>query len=108
MSSVRSSEQCNRKLCITDKAPALPSRVTCQVKASPRAFSDSISLPERGNEFRHNNSMRGKSPLTTGTPAEYDRIDLKIRSGSDVVYAVDITQRHYGSNQQPSGLCPIQ
>lgn len=69
MSSVTSSEQCKRKLCMTDRAPARPSSVTCHVNASPRAFSDSISLPDRGNELRHSSSIRGSRPLTTGTPS---------------------------------------
>lgn len=50
MSSVRSSGQFNRKLCITDRAPARPSSVTCQVNASPRAFSDFNSFSDCGNE----------------------------------------------------------
>lgn len=41
---------------------------TCQVKASPRAFSESNSLFERGNEFLHNNTIRGNKPRTTELP----------------------------------------
>lgn len=41
---------------------------TCQVNASPLAFSDSSSLDDRGNEFLHKRSIRGRSPRTTLTP----------------------------------------
>lgn len=50
------------------KAPALPSSVTCQVNASPRAFSLSISLLDLGNEFFHKSNIRGRRPRTTPTP----------------------------------------
>ncbi|CAN8009030.1 unnamed protein product, partial [Ixodes pacificus] len=49
-------------------APDRPSRVTCQVNASPRTFSDSSSLVERGKEFFHSSSIRGRRLLTTGGP----------------------------------------
>uniref|UniRef100_A0A1A9VLA4 Uncharacterized protein n=1 Tax=Glossina austeni TaxID=7395 RepID=A0A1A9VLA4_GLOAU len=68
MSSVTKSGQFRRKLCITESAPALPSNVTCQVKESPRAFSDSSSLLERGNECLHNSNIRGNKPFTTEEP----------------------------------------
>lgn len=68
MSSFNNSGQWSRKLCIADKAPARPSSVTCQVKASPRAFSLSSSLVERGKEFLQSKSIRGKRPLTTAVP----------------------------------------
>lgn len=42
--------------------------LTCQVNASPLAFSDSSSLDDRGKEFLHKRSIRGKSPRTTLTP----------------------------------------
>lgn len=41
---------------------------TCQVNASPLAFSDSNSLDDLGKEFLHNKSIRGRSPRTTLTP----------------------------------------
>ena len=44
------------------------SLLTCQVKASPRAFSDSSSLAERGKLLRQRSSMRGTRLLTTDTP----------------------------------------
>ncbi|CAN7950227.1 unnamed protein product, partial [Ixodes hexagonus] len=49
-------------------APERPSRVTCQVNASPRTFSDSSSLVERGKEFFHSSNIRGRRLLTTGGP----------------------------------------
>lgn len=42
--------------------------LACQVNASPLAFSDSSSLEDRGKEFLHKRSIRGKSPRTTLTP----------------------------------------
>lgn len=77
ISSVNSSEQCKRKLCITDSAPALPSNVTCQVNASPRAFSDRNSFSDWGNEYLHSSNILGSSPLQTGTP-EDENSDVKI------------------------------
>lgn len=68
MSSLTKSEQCCRKLCIAERAPARPSNVTCHVNASPRAFSLSSSLVERGNEFLHSNNIRGNRPFTTAVP----------------------------------------
>lgn len=68
ISSVTSSGQFCIKLCIVERAPALPSRVTCQVKESPRAFSESNSFVDLGNEFLHNSSILGSNPRTTGTP----------------------------------------
>lgn len=49
---------------------------TCQVNASPLAFSDSNSLDDRGNEFLHKRSIRGKSPLTTLTPEHINTFDV--------------------------------
>jgi hypothetical protein len=69
MSSVNSPLQFSRKLCITDKAPARPSSVTCHVNASPRAFSDSSSFVDRGKALRHSSNILGSKPLTTGTPS---------------------------------------
>lgn len=51
---------------------------TCQVKASPRAFSDSSSLLDLGKEFRHNNNILGNNPLTTGTPAHQEISPLRL------------------------------
>lgn len=68
ISSLTSSGQFCRKLCIEESAPARPSSVTCHVKASPLAFSESSSFEERGKELRHNSNIRGNNPLTTGTP----------------------------------------
>ena len=42
--------------------------LTCQVKASPRAFSLSNSLADLGKAFLHNNMHLGNSPLTTELP----------------------------------------
>lgn len=71
MSSLTNSGQCSRKLCIAERAPARPSRVTCHVNASPRAFSLSSSLLERGNEFLQRSSILGNSPFTTAVPGEF-------------------------------------
>lgn len=68
ISSFTNSGQCCRKLCIAVSAPARPSNVTCQVKASPLAFSESSSLFDLGKEFLQSRSILGKRPLTTGTP----------------------------------------
>ncbi|CAN7946968.1 unnamed protein product, partial [Ixodes hexagonus] len=68
ISSEASSLQCFRKLAIAGNAPERPSRVTCQVNASPRTFSDSSSLVERGKEFFHSSNIRGRRLLTTGGP----------------------------------------
>lgn len=43
-------------------------QLTCQVKTSPRAFSDSSSLAVFGNEFLHNSNILGKRDLTTLFP----------------------------------------
>jgi hypothetical protein len=67
-SSVANLLQCVRKLDIADRAPALFSSVICHVNASPRAFSDSSSFEERGNEFFQSNNILGSNPLTTGGP----------------------------------------
>lgn len=42
------------------RAPARPSRVTCQVKLSPLAFSASSSFWERGNTFLQSSSIFGR------------------------------------------------
>ena len=55
--------------CLPARAPALPSSVTCHVKASPRAFSDSSSLVDLGKALRHSSNIRGKCCFTTGGPS---------------------------------------
>ena len=54
-------------------APALPSRVTCQVNESPRTFSDSSSLIDLGNAFLHNSNILGRCPFTTGGPLKTNK-----------------------------------
>lgn len=49
-----------RKSVSPHKAPARPSSVTCQVKASPLAFSASNSFGERGNTFLQSRSIFGR------------------------------------------------
>lgn len=49
-----------RRVSLPHNAPARPSRVTCQVKASPLAFSASNSFWERGNTFLHSSSILGR------------------------------------------------
>lgn len=68
-SSVTSSGQFCTKLCMADSAPARPSNVNCQVKASPLAFSESSSLGDLGNMFLQNKRNLGKTSRTTGTPS---------------------------------------
>lgn len=49
-----------RCISLPHKAPARPSRVTCQVKLSPLTFSASSSFWERGNTFLQSSSIFGK------------------------------------------------
>lgn len=104
ISSVNNSEQCNRKLCITDRAPALPSSVTCQVNASPRAFSDFKSFSDCGNELRHSSNILGSRPFTTGTPRQkYRKLIRNLQTGK-----ISCTKCHNSSNEQPTSLNTIQ
>lgn len=53
--------RCTRRCgSLPHSAPARPSRVTCQVKESPLAFSASSSFWERGNTFLHSSSILGR------------------------------------------------
>ena len=52
----------SKKLCITARAPARPSKLTFQVKASPLAFSESNSFMFLGNALRQSNIIRGNNP----------------------------------------------
>jgi len=67
-SPVANEGQCNNRLCMAAKAPARPSKATCQVKTSPRAFSDSSSLADRGNALRHKSSIRGSTGRAAAGP----------------------------------------
>lgn len=49
-----------RCVSLPQSAPARPSRVTCQVKESPLAFSASSSFWERGNTFLHSSNILGR------------------------------------------------
>lgn len=60
--------QCNKRLCIAARAPARPSKATCQVKTSPRAFSDSNSFADHGKALRHNRSIRGSKGRDAAGP----------------------------------------
>ena len=63
---------CSRGI-LPPSAPALPSRVTCQVNESPRTFSDSSSLIDLGNAFLHNSNILGRWPFTTGGPLKTNK-----------------------------------
>lgn len=55
------------------RAPARPSRVTCQEKASPCAFSSSSSFADRGKALRHRSNRRGKWCFMTDEPLHVNR-----------------------------------
>lgn len=66
--------------------------LTCQVNASPLAFSDSSSLDDRGKEFLHKRSIRGKSPRTTLTPILTNKLLLLLLTLTAiyVIFIIDV------------------
>lgn len=65
--------------------------LTCQVNASPLAFSDSSSLDDRGKEFLHKRSIRGKSPRTTLTPIFINKLLLLLLT-LKVIYVLFLSE----------------
>ena len=111
ISSVTRSGQETMKLCMVARAPALASRLTTQVKASPHALSLSSSFLLRGNAFLHKSIHLENVTLYNAQSTEIDASPRKIifllSSPRQQTPDNAAAKGHDSSNEQPPSSCSL-